>query len=97
MNTRDIYTNMNDTLGADCIGYSTVTKYLKEKSFSKSMLGTDFEPKIEEENCIDESNSGALEKCAFSSLRQIAERTLIPMSRVWHELVNSLRYGIRNI
>jgi hypothetical protein len=31
MNAREIYADMNDTLGADCIGYSTVTKYLREK------------------------------------------------------------------
>jgi hypothetical protein len=27
MNAREIYTGANDTLGADCIGDSTVTKY----------------------------------------------------------------------
>jgi hypothetical protein len=31
VNGREIYVDMNDTLGADCIGYSTVTKYLREK------------------------------------------------------------------
>jgi hypothetical protein len=31
MNARGIYADMNDTLGADCMGYSTVTKYLREK------------------------------------------------------------------
>jgi hypothetical protein len=31
MNAREIYADMNDTLGADCIDYSTVTKYLREK------------------------------------------------------------------
>jgi hypothetical protein len=30
-NGREIYADMNDTLGADCIGYSSVTKYLREK------------------------------------------------------------------
>jgi hypothetical protein len=30
-NAREIHTDMNDTLGADCIGYSTVTKYVKKK------------------------------------------------------------------
>jgi hypothetical protein len=45
MNARESYADMNDTFGADCIGYSTVTKYLK-KSFSKSTLDTEFEPKI---------------------------------------------------
>jgi hypothetical protein len=31
MNAREIYAGVNDTLGADCIGYSTVTKYLRKK------------------------------------------------------------------
>jgi hypothetical protein len=54
---------MKYTLGADCIGYPTVTKYLRERSFSKSMVDTDFEPKIEEEDFIDEAILGALEEC----------------------------------
>jgi hypothetical protein len=29
MNAREIYADVNDTLGADCIGYSTVIKYLR--------------------------------------------------------------------
>jgi hypothetical protein len=31
VNARVIYPDMNNTLGADCIGYSAVTKYLREK------------------------------------------------------------------
>jgi hypothetical protein len=31
MKAREIYADMNNTLGADCIGCSTVTKYLREK------------------------------------------------------------------
>jgi hypothetical protein len=41
------------------------------------MLDTDFEPKIEEENLIDEAILGALEECPFPSLRQIAKRIFI--------------------
>jgi hypothetical protein len=48
MNARKICPDTNNTLGADCIGYSTVTKYLMENRFSKLMLDTDFEPKIKE-------------------------------------------------
>jgi hypothetical protein len=29
--TKDMNADMNDTLGADCTDYSTVTKYLKKK------------------------------------------------------------------
>jgi hypothetical protein len=104
VNAREIYADLNDTLGTDSIGYSTTTKYLKEKSFLKSVLEMDFEPKIKEENFVDENESfideailGALEEFHFSSLRQIAKRILIPMSTVRSHLVNSLGYGIRNI
>jgi hypothetical protein len=97
MNVREIYADMNETHRADCIGYSTFTKYLRERSVSKSMLDTDFEPKIEEENFIDAPILEALEECSFSSLRQIAKRILIPMSTVRYHFVNSLGYQIRNI
>jgi hypothetical protein len=46
INAREIYADVKNTLGADCIGYSTVTNYLRQKSFWKSMLDTDFAPKI---------------------------------------------------
>jgi hypothetical protein len=32
MNAREIYGDMNDIFGAACLGYSTITKYLREKS-----------------------------------------------------------------
>jgi hypothetical protein len=37
------------------------------------MFDTDFEPKIEEDNFIDEAILEALEEFPFSSLRQIAK------------------------
>jgi hypothetical protein len=46
MNARKISGDMNNTLGTDGVGYSTVTQYLREKSFSKSMFDTDLEPKL---------------------------------------------------
>jgi hypothetical protein len=96
MNAREIYADMKGTLGTDCIDYSTVKKHLREKSFSKSMLDTDLELKIEDENFIDEAILGALEECAFSSLHQISKIILIPMSPVRYHLVPSLGYRIRN-
>jgi hypothetical protein len=38
------------------------------KGFSKLMLNTNFEQKIEEENFIDEAILGTIEECSFSSL-----------------------------
>jgi hypothetical protein len=98
MNAREICADMNGTLRADCIGYSTTTvmTHLREKSFSKSMLDTDLELKIEDENFIDEAILGALEECPFSSLNQVAKIIVIPMSPVRYHLAPSLGYGIRN-
>jgi hypothetical protein len=90
MNAREIHADMSDTFGADCIGCSTVTKCLRENNLSKSMLDTDFEPKIEEKNFIDEAILRALEGCPVSSLPQIAKRIFIPMTTVRYRLVNSL-------
>jgi hypothetical protein len=67
------------------------------KSFSKSLLATDFGRKIKEEDSIDEAIIGTLEECPFSLLHQIAKRIFIPMSTVRYHLVNSLGYRIRNI
>jgi hypothetical protein len=61
------------------------------------MLDKDFEPKIKEENFVDEAIHGTLEKCPFSSLCQIGKRTFIPMSTPRYHLVNSLGYQIRNV
>jgi phage-related protein len=97
MNARKIYADMNDTLGADCIGYSNVRKYLRESNFSKSMLDMDFEPKIEEENFIDEAILETLEEYHFASLLHATKRIFIPMRSVRYHLVNSWGYRIRNI
>jgi hypothetical protein len=97
MNAREICADMNDTLGADCIGHSIVTKYFREKCFSKSMFDADNKSKIEDENFIDGASLGALEKCPFSSLRRIPKRILIPMSIARDHLANSLGYQIKNI
>jgi hypothetical protein len=97
LNTREIYANMNDTLGVDWIGHSIATKYLREKSFSKSVLDTDFEPEIKEENFFDKAILRVLEESPSSSFRQIVKRTLIPVSTVRYDLANSLGCQIRNI
>jgi hypothetical protein len=60
------------------------------------MLDTGFEPKIEEENIIDEAIIGALDKYLFFSFHHIPKGILIPISTVRYHLVNSLGYRIRN-
>jgi hypothetical protein len=65
LNAREVYTGMNGTLGADCIGDSTIMKYLRAKSFSESTPDMDFELKIEEENFIDTTILGVLRNTPF--------------------------------
>jgi hypothetical protein len=38
MIARGIYADMSDTFGTDCVGYSTVTKYLREKNSPRRCL-----------------------------------------------------------
>jgi hypothetical protein len=96
MNAKEISADMNNTLGADCIGYSTVTKYPREKVSRSRCLTQISRPKLKR-NFIDEAMFGVLKECPFSSLHQIAKRLLISMSPVRCHLVNSLGYRIRNI
>jgi hypothetical protein len=95
-NAREIYADMNETLGADCIGYSTVTKYLRKK-VSRSRHLTQFLARNGRRKFIDEAILGALEECLLSSLSHITKRILIPMSTVRYHLVNSSGNRIRNI
>jgi hypothetical protein len=81
MNAREIDADMNGTLG-QVVFAPNCCEVSQGESFSKSMLDTDFEPKIEEENFIDEAILRALQEYPFSSLRQIAEGILIPMNMV---------------
>jgi hypothetical protein len=53
MNARGIYIDMNDILGEDCIGGSTVTKYLREK-VSRSRSGNVYEVVIGEFFFVDQ-------------------------------------------
>jgi hypothetical protein len=61
------------------------------------MLDLDFEPKIEKKIFIDEAILGAFEEWPSSSLRQIAKRIHILMSKVQYHLVSSLGHRIRNV
>jgi hypothetical protein len=78
---REIYADMNDTLGTDCIGYSTVTKYRREK-VSRSRCLTRISSQKLKRSFINEAILGAPEECPFHSLHQIAKRILIQMSTV---------------
>jgi hypothetical protein len=97
MNAREIYTDMNDTLGADCIGYSTITKYLREKnSWTRCMTGISSR-KLNKKISMMKQFLGLLRNAPFCSLRQIGRRTLIPTRMVQYRLLASLEYRIRNI
>jgi hypothetical protein len=97
MKVREIYADMSGTLGADCIGYSTVMKYLREKVSRSQCLRRISSRKLKRKISLMKQFLGAFEECPFSSLRQIAKRILIPMSTVRYRLVNSLGYRIRTI
>jgi hypothetical protein len=66
MNAREIYADMNDTHGADYIGYSTVTSISRKKASRSRCLTWISSQKLNGKfHC--EATLGAFEECPFSS------------------------------
>jgi hypothetical protein len=63
----------------DAIGYSTVTNYLRQWHFPSTLRETADEPAA---TVIDNAVMDALEKQSFSSIRELAQFTCIPLSPV---------------
>jgi hypothetical protein len=91
-----IHVEINSVLGEGMIEYSTVTRYLRKQSFANaSHLGPE-EPDIGAADTIENAILQALDEQPFVSLRQIAKRTLIPMSTVRYRLVNKMTYKLKH-
>jgi hypothetical protein len=75
-----IHAEINSVIGEGTIGYSTVTRYLRKQSFANASYLAPEEPHLAAADTIDNAILQALDESPFASLRQIAKRTLIPMS-----------------
>jgi hypothetical protein len=77
-----IHAEINSVPGEGTIGYLTVTRYLRKQSFASASHLAPEEPDLGAAGTIDNAILRTLDEQPFASLRQIATRTLIPMSTV---------------
>jgi hypothetical protein len=91
-----IHAEINSVLGECTIGYSTITRYLRKQSFANASHLAPEESDLGAVNTIDNAILQTLDEQPFVSLRQIAKRKLIPMSRVRYRLVNKMTYKLKH-
>jgi hypothetical protein len=91
-----IHAEINSVLGEGTIGYSTVTCYLRKQTSATASHLAPEEPDLGAADTIDSAILQALGEQPFASLRQIAKRTLIPMSTVRYRLVNTMTYKLKH-
>ena len=83
LKAKAIHKDIEDTLGPNTIGYSTIREYIRSESFSSNNEGIENEEKIfnDKQNQILVEN--ALKISPFSSVREIAKMTSIPKTTVY--------------
>jgi hypothetical protein len=84
-----IHAEINSVRGEGTIGHSTVICYLRKQSFANASHLAPEDPGLGAADTIDNAILQA-------ALRQIAKRTLIPMSTVRHRLVNKMTYKLKH-
>jgi hypothetical protein len=92
----EIHAESNSGLGQGTVGYSTITRCLRKRSFPHSSESAEEEPGIRSCDPIDRAILQALNQQPFSSLRQLAKRTLIPAISIRYRLVDRMGYKIKH-
>jgi hypothetical protein len=92
----EIHGEINSLLGQGTVGYSTVTRYLRKRSFRHSSESGEEEPEIGSCDPIDPAILQALFEQPFSSLPQLAKRTLIPATTIRYHLADRMGYKIKH-
>jgi hypothetical protein len=92
----EIHAEINSVLGQDTVGYSTITRYLRKRSFPHSSESGEEEPEIGSCDPIDRVILQALNEQPFASLRQLAKRILIPVTTIRYYLVDRMWYKIKH-
>jgi hypothetical protein len=91
-----IQAEINNVLGPGTVAYSTVTNYLRKRSFAGPSERPSHVPEIEGADSIDQAILQALDEAPFASLRQLAKRILIPMTIIRYHLVNRMGYKVKH-
>jgi hypothetical protein len=76
------------------IGYSTVTRYLRQRQFPASFPEPPDEPPT---TILDDAVLVALDKQPFSSVRELAKVTCIPTTTVDRHLTKSLGFVLKHL
>jgi AraC-like DNA-binding protein len=93
----EIHNDLVETLGAEAVGYSTVTHYLRDESFPDRNTVAPDEKDVARNNRIDKAILTALAERPFSSVRQIATQTCLARSTVHRHLTQSLGFTVRHL
>ena len=96
LGAHDIHAEINDVLGQGTVGYSTITRYLRKRSFPQSCESAEEKAEIGSCTSIDHAILQALNEQPFASLRQLAKRILIPTTTIRYHLVNRMGYKIKH-
>jgi hypothetical protein len=91
----EIHAQTNKVFGEGTVRYSTITRYLRKQSFPHSSEVAEEKADIGSSDPIDRIILQALNEQAFTSLRQLAKRILIPATTIRYHLVNNMGYNIK--
>jgi hypothetical protein len=92
-----VHDDLEHTLGAEGMAYSTVMKCAWSANFVPKKAGPSDEVALIESNAIDEAIFTTLADCLFSSIREPSGRTSLPFSTVHRHITQSLRFRIRHL
>jgi hypothetical protein len=85
-----IHAEIDNALGQGTVGYSMITRYLRKRSFPHSSASVEEEAEIGSCEPIHRAILQTLNEQPFSSLRQLATRTLIPVTTIRYHLVHRM-------
>jgi hypothetical protein len=94
MNARETSTDMNNTLGTDCIGYSTVAKYLREKLSRSRCLTRISSRKLKREISLMMQFLGLFRNTSFPYSARLPQE--YPFQSVHFGIIWSVLWGIES-
>ena len=91
-NNKEIYTDMCTVLQGNCVGYSTITRFIREYKVSNIIKPIKTNPKTKDFDDIDIRIQKIVDEEPFLSVRQISTRTGIPKSTVFYRMTEKIGY-----
>jgi histone-lysine N-methyltransferase SETMAR len=94
LSAQKIHSELVAVLGADAIGYSTITRYLRQQHFPTKSSEP---PENTSITVVGNAILDALKQQPFSSIREIAKLTCIPRTTVHRHLTSSLGFVVKHL